>query len=239
MKQKQRSMTYRIITYVLGLVILALGICLNTRTGLGTSPIVSVAYCNSIILDVNFGNATFAVYTSFVVIEMVLHVLIWRRAKKQGEQFLLGKSLVFDGLQLLVSLIFTRFMNLFAGLIPDMSGWMADRMVLSYTLRIGVLLVAVVLTGVGAAMSLEARIIPNPGDGIVQTISDFNGKKIGTIKNILDITCVTISVCEGLLLRHRLVGVGIGTVIAAIGVGRVVALYRKLVVEGPASEDRQ
>ncbi len=35
----------------MGMVILAFGITLNTKTGLGVSPIISIAYCVSEILD--------------------------------------------------------------------------------------------------------------------------------------------------------------------------------------------
>ncbi len=37
--------------YLMGMVILAFGITLNTKTGLGVSPIISIAYCVSEILD--------------------------------------------------------------------------------------------------------------------------------------------------------------------------------------------
>ena len=45
------------------------------------------------------------------------------------------------------------------------------------------LLLAIVLTGVGAAMSLNMRLIPNPGDGIVQAIADTIHKSVGFTKN--------------------------------------------------------
>ena len=46
----------RILFYVAGLLILTLGIILNTRSGLGVSPIISVAYSISTIWELNFGN---------------------------------------------------------------------------------------------------------------------------------------------------------------------------------------
>lgn len=48
--------------YLMGMVILAFGITLNTKTGLGVSPIISIAYCVSEILDWNFGNTTMGLY---------------------------------------------------------------------------------------------------------------------------------------------------------------------------------
>ncbi|MFQ9212609.1 MAG: DUF6198 family protein [Eubacterium ventriosum] len=90
--------------------------------------------------------------------------------------------------------------------------------------RVLVLLVAIVLTGL-AAMSLDMRIIPKPGDGIVQAISDFVGKDIGLVKNCFDVfnICLTTVMC--LVFIGHIVGIGIGTVIAVIGVGRVIAAF--------------
>lgn len=63
---------YRILFYAGGLLVLALGLTLNTKTGLGVSPIISVAYSAATIFDHNFGNTTLALYSIFVVIEMIL-----------------------------------------------------------------------------------------------------------------------------------------------------------------------
>ncbi len=41
--------------YLLGMLVLALGITLNTLTGLGVSPIISVAWCFSQITGLNLG----------------------------------------------------------------------------------------------------------------------------------------------------------------------------------------
>ena len=59
---------YRVIFYLAGLLILAFGITLNTKTGLGVSPIISVSFSISTILDVNFGDMTFLWYAIFVLI---------------------------------------------------------------------------------------------------------------------------------------------------------------------------
>lgn len=52
-------MKKRIILYTFGMIILAFGLVLNTKTTLGVSPIISVAYAASDILSINFGNMTF------------------------------------------------------------------------------------------------------------------------------------------------------------------------------------
>lgn len=213
----KRKKFLRIFCYLLGLVILAAGITLNTKTTLGVSPIVSVAYCVSEISGWNFGDTTFLWYTVFVLIEVILHLI-----QKSGDW---QKKIAADLLQIVISLIFTRFMNLFTALIPIFETAYPSSFAGSFVGRFLLLLLAIVLTGVGAAMSLFMRIVPNPGDGLVQTISDFFGLKTGLSKNIVDFSCVMLSLVLSILTLHRIVGIGVGTVAAMLGIGRVVAIF--------------
>ena len=80
----KKTVFYRILFYVIGLLVLALGLTLNTKTGLGVSPIISVAYSISEIFDHNFGNMTLALYSLFVVIEMILHLIRSRKYTKES-----------------------------------------------------------------------------------------------------------------------------------------------------------
>lgn len=211
----KKERVLRGIFYVLGLLILALGIILNTKSGLGVSPIISVSYSISTILGVNFGNMTFVLYAVFVVIEVMIHIAL---KKGQGRELFitLGKDL----LQLPLSLVFTRFMNLFSAWIPAPSH--------GFALQLLVLVAGIICTGIGAAMSLDMRIIPNPGDGIVQAIADCIRKPVGFTKNCFDLFNICISISVGLIFAHRLIGIGVGTVLSVIGVGRVIALFNHL-----------
>ena len=75
MRKINRSTLFRVFFYLLGLLVLALGLTLNTKTGLGVSPIISVAYSISVISGHNFGNMTLALYSIFVVIQICLHLI--------------------------------------------------------------------------------------------------------------------------------------------------------------------
>lgn len=215
----QKSTLLRILFYVTGLLCLALGIILNTKSGLGVSPIISVSYSIATILKVNFGNMTFILYAIFVLIEIVLHSIRYHRTEKEVKkqeykvlQPTVHKSfsliLLSDLLQLPLSLVFTRFMNLFSDWIPTPGR--------NFGIRFVVLLAGILLTGIGAAMSLNMRIIPNPGDGIVQAIADFIHKPVGFTKNCFDLVNICITISVGMIFAHRLIGVGIGTVVNEI-----------------------
>ena len=230
----KKTTIIRALIYISGLLILALGIILNTKSGLGVSPIISVSYSISTILHMNFGNMTFLLYAIFVLIELILHIIrytrIPQRVNKKEYEVLrpsihksLSLVLLSDLLQLPLSLVFTRFMNLF-------SQWIASP-VGNFGLQFVVLLAGIILTGIGAAMSLNMRIIPNPGDGIVQAIADCINKPVGLMKNCFDLLNISITICVSLGVAHHLIGIGIGTVISVLGVGRIIALFNHLYME--------
>ena len=215
LNEKKKQTAYRIIIYAAGLIILALGITLNTKCGLGVSPIISVAYSVSVITNISIGNTTLIWYSVFVLIEVIIHGI-----KKYG-----GKQIVSDILQVPLSLVFTRFINLFSDCIPQLDTECKATVWGTIWMRIIVLLTAIILTGIGAAMSLNMRIIPNPGDGIVQTVADCTDKTVGFTKNIWDIFMIILTCCVSLIFAHHIIGIGIGTLLAMLGVGRVIAIF--------------
>lgn len=157
----KKNRVLRAAFYAAGLVILALGIVLNTKSCLGVSPIISGAYCAAELSGLSFGDMTFALYA--------------------------------------------------------------------------VLAAGIILTGIGAAMSLDMRLIPNPGDGIVQALADCFIKPVGLTKNLFDLFCIGVTAAISLIFAHRLIGIGFGTVAAMLGVGRVIALFNRLFLDRMAT----
>ena len=194
--------------YVVGMFILAIGLTLNTKANLGVSPIISVPYSISQITGLNFGDLTFVVYAMFVVVQIIIHI----RLKNH-------KRIASDILQLPLSLIFTRLLNIFTVHIPTSQ---------NLGIRFIILTFAIICTGIGAAMSLSMQIVPNPGDGIVQALAERFDKSVGITKNLFDCLNLSITLCISLFIAHQIVGVGIGTVIAVVGVGRVIALFNHI-----------
>ena len=220
----KRRLLIRWVLYLAGMVILAIGLTLNTKTGLGVSAILSVSFAISEIWILNFGNITLVLYALFVVIQMLVHSLC---AKTRGGRKL-GTVLILDALQFPLSLGFTRVINLVSALVPVLSEAYAGRFLGSFVGRVLFLLLAVVLTGIGAAMTLNMRIVPNPADGIVQTLAEATGKKVGFTKNWFDLLNVCINLILGFVFAGGIMGVGLGTVVAALGTGRVIALVNRV-----------
>lgn len=226
-----RQWINRIGIYLLGLLILALGLTMNTKAGLGVSAVISVSYSISLVTGYNFGNTTLGLYTFFVVLEMILHFIRIRRYTGENNDAIahlrkrdFGLVFLMDVLQVPLSIVFTRFLNVFSAVIPDFSQF-GEPGPMRLAVQFAALFTAIVCTGTGAAMSLDMRIIPNPGDGIVQAIADCIQKEVGFTKNCFDVVNIIISTTIGLVCVGHLAGVGIGTLFAVIGVGRTIAVF--------------
>lgn len=193
---------YRFAVYCIGLLLLALGIVLNSKTGLGVSPIISVPYSISVIFGMNLGNATLLIYMLCVLGQMAL----------RGRSF---RS--FDLLQIPMSIAFSRVINVFNGMITVNFN--------DFVLNLFMLAAAIVLTGTGMAISVEMKLVPNAADGLAQAIGERLGKGLGLGKNILDVSCVLITLAIGLVFAGKVTGIGLGTLAAVLGVGRSAALF--------------
>lgn len=190
--------------YVLGLLILALGLTLHNKCALGTSAMSTTPYFASLVWGFSFGDGMFIFYSLCAAVQLVL------RPK--------GKKLPVLG-QVVVSLLLSRVLNWMDGVIPESEALWG---------KVLLLVGAVVFTGVGAAMSLNARLIPGAGDGVVEALAQFSGKEIGLTKNLFDFLCMAVTFVLGLATGHFMCALGIGTLVGVVGVGRVMDLYNAL-----------
>ena len=78
---------------------------------------------------------------------------------------------------------------------------------------------------------MNMRLVPNPGDGIVQALAERMNWEQGFAKNVFDLGCVATTVVLSLALTGEIIGLGIGTVAAMLGVGRVVSIINRLTKE--------
>ncbi len=204
----------RIFFYVLGICTLALGLTLSTKTKLGASAIIAVAFSISELSGIKLGDATFILYCLFIAVEIILHLLPGKRAPSNKK-----RELIIDLLQLPFSIFFTRLLNVYAAGIPVPE---------TLPVRIAVLVLAIILIGAGAALTLDMRLVASPGDGIVQAVSDRSGLELGLTKNIVDICCVAFTCVLTLVCTHHIIGIGIGTLAGMLGTGRVIAVFNRM-----------
>lgn len=195
------SKFYRWLFYILGMASLALGIVLNTKSRLGMAPILAGMFCLSEIYGLNFSTLTLVYYILFVAAQFIIR----------------GKSCrLSDLLQVPVSILVTQLMNVFSNLLPLDPQLMWQKLLIAAA--------AVITTGAGITLALNMRLVPNPGDGIVQAISDRSGLSLGMSKNLFDGGSALAAIALSLILSGRIIGLGLGTIINVVCIGRVVAL---------------
>ncbi len=195
---------YRIGFYLLGNIILAIGITLNTKTGMGVSPIISIPYTISNIWNINFGFITFVVYSVFVGIQFLL------KGKKRELR---------DLLQIPYGFAFGMFLNVFSAIM--------DITYTAFWQQLIILAAAIIVTAIGVSMMVNMHFVPNPADGLAQAIGLKINKDMGFGKNMVDCFSVASSLVIGLISVGQPLAFGIGTIGAMIGVGRCIALFNK------------
>ncbi|MCL8495973.1 DUF6198 family protein, partial [Apilactobacillus sp. F1] len=190
------KMLFRIILYIIGLNVLALGTTLFACGKLGVSSLVSVPQTLSFIIHTTLGHAT----TIFFIILVLVQLIIVRRFELKIV------------LQLVLAFVFgwlVDFYSLTIGLkrIP-LNG---------YAERIPVTLLAILCTALGIFMMVKTAF---PADGFVNVISEKLHKPFGQMKFCFDASMIIITILLGLVFLHRITSIGIGTILAVLFVGQ-------------------
>lgn len=204
---KQRKLGIKIICFIIGVYINAFGIDLVTKGNLGTSPISSVAYVLSLRFDaLSFGMATFLMNAVFLVMQIII---------------LRGRFNLPLLLQLPASFLLGFFVNVNMALLDFLNPTNLFMQLIS-------VLLGCLILGLGISIEVAPNIVKIPGEGIVYTMSEVYHGVFGHIKVSFDITLVIISVILSFIFFGRLNGLGIGTIISALLVGRFVNLFNRL-----------
>lgn len=202
----KKESLFRVFYYCVGLVCLAFGVTLNTKTGLGVSPLISVPNSLCDIFGWNLGNTVAVYYVIMVLAQIPL----------KGKKFRWV-----DFLQAPMSIFFTRLINFFNAAL--------DFTHAPFVIRLALVALAILFTGWGVVFTVNMEIVPNAADGFVAAISERTGKDMGFVKNMMDLTCVIVTCIIGLVLIRRVICVGVGTLMTVLGVGRVVAITNRMV----------
>ena len=197
-----RKLVLRYIWFTIGVVINSFGVALITKAALGTSPISSVPYVLSLRFPWSLGQFTFVFNLLFIAAQVVL-----RGRNFPPVQFL----------QIVVNLVFSAFIDVGMKLL-----WWFEPDFLPVKLVALVLGCAVLGCGISIEVAPDALLVP--GEGVVGAITDRLHKRFGSVKVVFDVTLVAIALGLSFLFFHGINGLGLGTVVSALIVGRFVNL---------------
>ena len=194
----------RVAQYILGLVVMAMGVVLMKRVELGISPITAVPAAVSAITPFTLGNMTILLHALCVVGQIIV---VRRVTPKSLLTMLVGVPFgyIIDGLMLLF-----------------------DPGPLGLPWRIALLVVGLALSGLGVLLVVGSDLMLPAPDELSHTISEVFGKKLSNVKIGSDAIYVAIAVLVDLIFTRRVSTVGIGTVLSVLLVGRFVGWFGQL-----------
>lgn len=188
----------RIAFYLVGLLVMTLGIAASVKSDLGVSPVSSIPYTMTVVWGIEMGLATIIFHVLLVLLQLVL----LRRSFKVKNLLQVPVGVLFG--------LLTSFSLWVASFFPDVSGIWA---------QLALSLAGTVLVAFGIFLYVPADIMPLAGEGAMLAVSKVTGVKFSTVKIAFDVSMMGISLVVCLALVHSLGSVGIGTVIAAFLVG--------------------
>lgn len=193
----------RFCMFFAGIFAMTVGIALSCKADLGTSPISSVPWVTSMFTPWTMGEITIFMNLFFIGVQPVLlRKIYWRELLGQFFTLLVfGYGIDFS-------------MGLLAWVAPPNLFWEWFDCILG-----------TVVLALGVFLCIKAKICVAAGEGIVLVLSLVSRAKFSVVKNCFDITLVTISLLISYVQFGRMQGVGVGTIAAAILVGRWVQLY--------------
>ena len=191
--------------FVIGVLINSFGVALITKAALGTSPISSLPYVLSFRFPVTLGQFSFILNMVYIVGQ----ILLLRRDFRPVQL-----------LQIAVNVVFSSFIDVSM----DLLDWLEPEFL---PVKVLALAAGCAVLGFGISVEVAPKVLMVPGEGIVQAIAKVSGWRFGTVKVNFDAALVILAVSLSLLFFHRLQGLGVGTIVSALTVGRFVNIYNR------------
>ena len=168
----KKNIVVRFLVATLGLVLVALGVALSLKSNLGTAP----PSCPPAVLNLRWGALSFGTFTWMMHLVFIALQMAMRR-KVLDVGYLL---------QLLAAFVF--------GYLCDACIWLLkDVEVVSYFMRIVLILAAIVLTAAGIRLEVISKAWILAGDKVVDVFSEVTGVKFSNAKIGEDVLLVLLS----------------------------------------------
>ncbi len=183
----------------LAVVINSFGVVLMLYSGAGISAISSVPFAFSEVLPrLSLGTWTYLFQGLLVLSLMILR-------KKFVPQYLFS---------FVVGFVFGKLLDFYELWIPLLpKGWV---------MQVIYFIISYLLICFGIALSNRCKLPIVPTDLFPRELSDITGVAYSRIKIIFDVTCLAVTMLLTLLFLGHLEGLGIGTILAACTMGKVI-----------------
>lgn len=195
----------RFAMYAAGVVVLALGIVIQTASGLGVASLTCFADTIALITGTSLGSMVALTYVLYVLAQLAI-------LRREFKPRIL--------LEVFFSLVVGVFTDLFTALMPLHPAGLPAQTV--------TMLCSLLLTAFGVSLVVNMGVVPNAPDGLVQVISEKLRRRFGDVKVVFDTSHVAVSLVLSLLVLHSLGGFGATTIISALFLGRFINVMNGL-----------
>lgn len=199
------KMAVRIGIYCFALLLLAFGVAISVNSNLGVSPVNSLPYVVSRILNVQMGTCVTVIFCIYIALQVCI----------------LGKEFrPINLLQIVFSTIFGYFVDFAKAVVGDFS-------IPTYPGQLTMLAVSIVLIALGVLLYMEVQLVPMPMEGLSASIAQKLGKPFPTMKTVVDCIVVFTGIVLCFLFFGKLDGIREGTIITAAVTGKLIAILKK------------
>ena len=195
----------RMAMYLAGVVILALGMVVQTESGLGVASLTCFAQVIADILGTSLGSMITATYCTYIVAQ----ALILRR---QFQPRIL--------LEVFFSAVIGIFTDFFMAVMPIHPEGLPA--------QVATMVFSLVLISFGVSLVVNMGVVPNAPDGLVQVISEKLRCRFGDVKVVFDMSHVVVALVLSWTVLHTIDAFGVTTVIAALFLGKFINVMNGL-----------
>jgi len=195
--------TKRISIYIIGLFLLSLGATFSILAGIGVSPVTSLPYALALITPLSVGITTVLANFVFIILQaIILKEIRWKNFF----------------IQLIISFLFGFFM--------DFTIWLTKGLpeATSIVLIIVYLAISLILVALALLLYFTANLPTMPYDSLTYVIANTWKTPFSKAKITSDMLNVVLSLVICLLFIQSFGAIGIGTFIAAYGIGKMVGI---------------
>lgn len=195
--------TKRLVVYIIGLFLIALGATFSILASLGVSPVTSLPYALALITGSSVGVMTIIANFIYILVQVVL------LKKIEWKNFTI---------QLLITFIFGSFMDLTIWL----TSFLPEANSIWYIILYFVL--SLIIVAIGLLFYFTANLPTMPYDTLTHVVATKWNIPFGKAKIMTDLINVIISLLLCLVTLQSFGSIGIGTFIAAYGIGKIVGI---------------
>lgn len=203
--EKDHFLFRKLLAYVFGIFILAIGSNLFLNASLGVAPSCSIAL-----------TLTFLLPGSYAAFNFIVNVILLILQCKLLHSF--SKTQV---IQLLITLLYSAFIQLLSPALSFLEPQSMLQQVLLAT-------IACVIMAIGISLTLLSSFVVMPMEGFVGALAFRLHQEFGRVRVIVDCIMTITSIILSLLLLHSIQSVGIGTIITALLTGTITSYCTKL-----------